>query len=652
MLKNRYMDTNIQKAFINGVPGCAEHQCKLASIIKEATGKHRSLAVCWLDLANAYGSVPHALIQFTLQHYHSPPQFTNIIASLYSGLSATITANSWATPFVPLQTGVYQGDPLSVVVFNTVMCTLIDALQPLQHLGYNPSGSRHQVHLLQYADDTCLVGNGPSACQELLNQVERWLQWSGMRAKVPKCFSVGIKSSTGQPFDPALTLHHQEIPFIRNRPIKFLGYRIQIPMDNTEVKASLHSKLSDLLQRVDNAPVTGKQKLLLFRSGVCPRIMWDLSISHLSSTWVTTTLEAESTRYLKKWVGLARSANPALLFLPKTKGGMGLPSLVTLWKKVQISRACQLISSHDPVVRHAATQLTLREEKSSRVKFRPMVAARDALTVDPGMGRKKLSKVAATMIVEDESDDRLSVLLSSERQTGALHLVEEEPAAQWASALERLTPSERKFALNACQDSLPHNSNLAIWKGHPSECKLCGERQSLLHVLCSCPVALQLRRYNIRHDQVLRVIFNLLRDHLPPGHSIIADLTDQSPFTFPPHIASTDLRPDIVVWCDSTRYVALLELTVCHESNFVDVYQRKQIRYLDLEEDIRRAQFRVKTYPIQVGCRGFIDPKSFEGIKAHTCGLGGKEWKRFLQEISQVTIKASYAIWCSRNYRS
>lgn len=40
MLKNRYMDTNIQKAFINGVPGCAEHQCKLASMIKEATGKH------------------------------------------------------------------------------------------------------------------------------------------------------------------------------------------------------------------------------------------------------------------------------------------------------------------------------------------------------------------------------------------------------------------------------------------------------------------------------------------------------------------------------------------------------------------------------------------------------------------------------------
>ena len=191
------------------------------------------------------------------------------------------------------------------------------------------------------------------------------------------------------------------------------------------------------------------------------------------------------------------------------------------------------------------------------MKFRPMVAARDALTVDPGMGRKKLSKVAATMIVEDESDDRLSALLSSERQTGALHLVEEEPAAQWASALERLTPSELKFALNACQDSLPHNSNLAIWKGHPSECKLCGERQSLLHVLCSCPVALQLRRYNSRHDQVLRVIFNLLRDHL---------LTPSLPTSLTNHPSLSTLTLlvltlDLILWSGVTLPDTLLSLS-------------------------------------------------------------------------------------------
>ena len=133
-------------------------------------------------------------------------------------------------------------------------------------------------------------------------------------------------------------------------------------MDTPEVRVNLHSKLSNLLQRIDATPVTGKQKLLVYRAGVCPRLMWDLSISQLSLTWVSITLEAEATRFLKRWVGLARSANPAPLYLPKAKGGLGLPSLVVLWKKQQISRACQLISSRDPFVRHVATHLTTKEE--------------------------------------------------------------------------------------------------------------------------------------------------------------------------------------------------------------------------------------------------------------------------------------------------
>ena len=315
-----------------------------------------------------------------------------------------------------------------------------------------------------------------------------------MKARVPKCHSLGIRSSTGRPFDPCLTLHNQNIPFIGSNPIKFLGYRIQVPMDNSAVRANLHSKLLGLLQRVDDVPITGKQKLLLYKAGICPRIMWDLTISHLSLTSATRTLEAEATRYLKKWVGLARSANPASLYLPKTRGGMGLPSIVTLSKQQQVSYASQLISSRDPAVRYSATQKTISEQQKHRVKFKPMVVTRDALAMDPGMSGKKLSKVTRTMIMENDSEERHSLMLASERRGEVLRMAEEEAASQWVSALDTLTPFELKFTLNACQDTLPHNANLALWKGHPCECKLCGERQTLLHILCNCPVALQLRR--------------------------------------------------------------------------------------------------------------------------------------------------------------
>ncbi len=66
MSSNHYLDTNIQKAFQSRIAGCGEHQLKLVSVIKDANRHQRSLAIAWLDLANAYGSVSHQLIQFAL----------------------------------------------------------------------------------------------------------------------------------------------------------------------------------------------------------------------------------------------------------------------------------------------------------------------------------------------------------------------------------------------------------------------------------------------------------------------------------------------------------------------------------------------------------------------------------------------------------
>ena len=110
---NGYLDTTTQKAFLPGVPGCVEHFQKLSAMIEDAHKKHRSLVACWLDLANAYGSVPHQLISFCLKHYNAPQSFLESVADIYDGLSAVITTKKWSTAPVSLRKGVYQGDPLS-----------------------------------------------------------------------------------------------------------------------------------------------------------------------------------------------------------------------------------------------------------------------------------------------------------------------------------------------------------------------------------------------------------------------------------------------------------------------------------------------------------------------------------------------------------
>ena len=112
-------------------PGC---HLKLATVLNE---KHKSLAVCWIDIANAYGSVHHSLISYALQHYHAPPQFLLIVQSFYSNLFTKISTTKWSTPSIPLKIGVYQGDPLSVVIFNTVINTMVDTIKTRLDLGYH-----------------------------------------------------------------------------------------------------------------------------------------------------------------------------------------------------------------------------------------------------------------------------------------------------------------------------------------------------------------------------------------------------------------------------------------------------------------------------------------------------------------------------------
>ena len=180
-MSNKYLNTNIQKAFMDGIPGCTEHYIKLLTAIKEVRRKRKSLTVCWLDLANAYGSVNHNLIAFSLRHYHAPPQFCNMLEALYSGLKGSIVSQQWTTNSFNIGKGGFQGDPLSVLIFNTVMNTYIDTIaNSFQDYGYQISLSDHKINLLQYADDTSLLADGPSSCHQLLKATEQWLSWSGM----------------------------------------------------------------------------------------------------------------------------------------------------------------------------------------------------------------------------------------------------------------------------------------------------------------------------------------------------------------------------------------------------------------------------------------------------------------------------------------
>ena len=150
--------------------------------------------------------------------------------------------------------------------------------------------------------------------------------------------------------------------------------------------------------------------------------------------------------------------------------------------------------------------------------------------------------------------------MSLPRQGELMRCASNPAAAVWAKAVAGLSSGSTKFVLNAATDTLPHNSNLVLWGRLPTSsgcCKLCGEKQSLHHVLNNCLVALNLRQYNHRHDAVLEVIADMVQSNLAPNQQMTVDLPGNN-YLFPQHIGRTESHPDLVVWendaCNDRTY--------------------------------------------------------------------------------------------------
>lgn len=80
------------------------------------------------------------------------------------------------------------------------------------YISGNPEDSSQSYNYTRHPLPVCRQHNHCSQCSRLTTSPwhgwasMNWLAWSGMKAKVAKCYTVGIHGSTGATFDPVLKL--------------------------------------------------------------------------------------------------------------------------------------------------------------------------------------------------------------------------------------------------------------------------------------------------------------------------------------------------------------------------------------------------------------------------------------------------------------
>jgi hypothetical protein len=180
-------------------------------------------------------------------------------------------------------------------------------------------------------------------------------------------------------FDPGLTIFGEAVTFFADDLHKYLGRLLSTDITNKGGYKSTVEFFSSALSRIDDAPITGPSKAWIYQFYVLAVLSWPFSIYPFSVSDISKNFEALATRFLKKWYGLAKPANPAILFLPKSRNGLGITSPVEKFKTLQVSALHQLVNSKDPLITSLARSSIERDSLLSKSnKWSPATALSSA----------------------------------------------------------------------------------------------------------------------------------------------------------------------------------------------------------------------------------------------------------------------------------
>ena len=111
---------------------CDVQRTKRVSLCECLTSKNdfqNMINKFWLDLKNAFGSVPHVTMWRMLERLNVPSHFVAICKEIYVNSSQRIRCKEGFTSDIPVMQGIKQGCPLSPLLFNLVLEGVLPELE-------------------------------------------------------------------------------------------------------------------------------------------------------------------------------------------------------------------------------------------------------------------------------------------------------------------------------------------------------------------------------------------------------------------------------------------------------------------------------------------------------------------------------------------
>ncbi|XP_072758320.1 uncharacterized protein [Anoplolepis gracilipes] len=637
-----------QKGFLRD-EGCYEHNFVLQEILTDARRTRRQAVVAWLDLSNAFGSIPHATIRRALIRSGVPGGLVNIWNSMYDGCSTRVRAAEGYTAPVPIRSGVRQGCPLSPVVFDLAIDSVLRAVTDVD-AGFDLLGYRFNT--FAYADDIALVAETPEGMRRLLAVAELEASSVGLRFNPAKCATLHIGAGVvGRVLPTTFEIQGQPVRHLADGgPYFHLGVPTGFSVDQTPY-VTIGGLLEDL-RAVDRALLAPWQKIETLATNILPRVDFLLRGAAVEKRPLKT-VDLEIRRAAKDWLNLPQRASAEVVYLPPKRGGCGLLPMSDLADVLSVAHAFRMLTAGDETVRGLAwaslrgvvarriggppsgedlaaflsgsLEGRLRDGGERSLWSRARNAARrqserlslrwrwsgpteelvvecrgtpigDTVKIPPGARAQVVTRLRSAVAAFYASallakPDQGKVFEVSSRAGVSNHFVRGGSFTRFA---------DWRFIHRARLDVLPLNG-ARRWGEADRRCRRCGlAAETLPHVINHCGVhsaAIQLR-----HDAVLHRLRKACR---MPGEKRVNQRVEGVDGEL------GELRPDLVIRHEPSKCVVICDVTVPFENrwrSFEEARARKIAKYSPLAEALQREGYRVVVTAFVVGSLGSWDP--------------------------------------------